>query len=372
MPYAMTSAVLSKRQKSEPPQTGAAARRPTMTDVARLAEVSQSSVSLVLNNMSGARIAPATRERVLAVARDIGYALPGVRRASAQPVEHNTIAYLVDEISTSPHPVITLDGARDFAWEAGYLVKTYVTRSNPDLERATLEAIARDPSVVGILYSTIFTRKISLPEGIVNLPVVLLNCYCEHNDKPAIVPAEVSGGFAACMHLIDKGHRRIALINGEPWMDASIDRLKGYRQALASADLPYDASLVSHGDWLPGSGREQTLALMRRADPPSAIFCANDLMALGALEAAMQLGLNVPADLSVMGYDDQELSRYTNPPLSTIVLPNYELGRSACETLLDIAAKPNSRKRHRIKIDGPLVERQSVGPPRAIRLSQES
>ena len=96
------------------------------------------------------------------------------------------------------------------------------------------------------------------------------------------------------------------------------------------------------------------------SDPPTAIFCANDLMAMGALEAAAERGLRVPDDVSIMGYDDQELARYTHPPLSTLVLPNYEMGRRAAELLIDLAAHNKATHPMTVKIDGPLVERSSV------------
>ena len=148
--------------------------RPTMTDVARIAGVSQSSVSLVLNEMTGARISAETRQRVAEAARQIGYALPAIRREAHGGSERRTIAYLVDEISTSPHPVINLDGARDFAFEQDFLVAAHVTRSNPELEEATIAAIKRDKSVIGVIYSTIFTRRVTLP-----------SCAGRHADRAA-------------------------------------------------------------------------------------------------------------------------------------------------------------------------------------------
>jgi len=159
------------------------------------------------------------------------------------------------------------------------------------------------------------------------------------------------------------GHTRIGFINGEPWMEAAKDRLKGYRRALATADLPFDPALVRDGDWMSGTGFEATLSLMREARPPTALFCANDLMALGAMEALAQLGLKVPEDISLMGYDDQEISRHTHPPLTTMVLPNYEMGRAAVEALLaaaDLPPEQRATRRHLIKIDCPLVARQTV------------
>jgi LacI family transcriptional regulator len=337
-----------------------------MTDVARLAGVSQTSVSLVLNQMSGARISDATRERVIQAAREIGYTLPSQRRERLAG-ESATIAYLVDEISTNAHPTVTLDGARDAGWEHGVLVAAHVTRSNPELEAATLAAIAADPSVIGVIYSTVFTRRVEPDTQLDRKPAVLLNCYTADRRFPSIVPGEVTGAFTAASHLIGKGHRRIAFINGEPWMDACADRLKGYRQALATADIPFDPGLVRNGDWLPLSGYQHALDLLRADPRPTALFCANDLMGVGAVEAVLEMGLRVPDDVSVMGYDDHELSRYTHPPLSSLVLPNYDMGRRAAEMLIDMAVHGKRPVSRLVKIDGPLVERQSVAPPSADR-----
>jgi LacI family transcriptional regulator len=334
-----------------------------MTDVARIAGVSQSSVSLVLNQMTGARISPETKQRVIEAAHQIGYELPAIRREASSASERRTIAYLVDEISTSPHPVINLDGARDFAFEQDFLVSAHVTRSNPELEEATIASIKRDKSIVGVIYSTIFTRRVMLPSSLQDVPTVLLNCYTESRRHISILPSEVAGGFAATAHLTALGHRRIAFINGEPWMDASVDRLKGYRQALATVDVAFDPALVRNGDWLPLAGYQHTFDLLSLDDRPSAIFCGNDLMAIGALEAISELGLRVPEDVSVMGYDDQELARYTHPPLSTLVLPNYEMGRRAAEALLDTVVHGKSLKAMTLKVDGPLVPRGSTSAP---------
>ncbi len=338
------------------------AGRPTMTDVARIAGVSQSSVSLVLNEMSGSRISPDTQAKVLEAAHKIGYKLPGVRH-EAQPdtrIEKDTIAFVVDEISTSPHPVVSLDGVRDFAFEQGFLTSAHATRSNPDLEDAVLRSILRDPTIVGVIYATIFTRKVKVPELLKNIPTVLLNFYAEPRQHMAIVPGEVAGGFAATAHLTSLGHRRIGFINGEPWMDAAVDRLKGYKQALATVDVAFDETLVRDGDWLPLRGYEAGLDLLSMSNPPTAIFCGNDLMAIGVMKAAAEKGFRVPEDLSVMGYDDQELARYTHPPLSTLVLPNYEMGQKAAETLIDMAIHGKTLRPMTIKVDGPLVVRTST------------
>ncbi len=339
--------------------------RPTMTDVAKIAGVSQSSVSLVLNNMPGSRVSDDTRAKVIEAANKIGYELPAIRHTipTEPTVEKDMIAFVVDEISTSPHPVVSLDGVRDHAFEQGIIVSAHATRSNPDLEAAILKSIVRDPSVIGVIYATIFTRRVEVPPQLANIPTVLLNCYSEPRKHFAIVPGEVAGGFAATAHLTALGHRRIGFINGEAWMDASIDRLKGYKQALATADVAFDPELVLSGDWLPLTGYEGALRLLALPRPPTAIFCGNDLMAMGAIDAAVKLGLRVPEDVSIMGYDDQELARYTTPPLSTLVLPNYEMGQKAAEALIDIAVHKKKLRMMTVKVDGPLVVRTSTAPP---------
>lgn len=119
-----------------------------------------------------------------------------------------------------------------------------------------------------------------------------------------------------------------------------------------------------NADWLPLMGYHHGFELLKLDPRPTAIFCGNDLIAIGVLEAAAELALRVPDDISVMGYDDQELARYTQPPLSTLVLPNYEMGRRAVELLIDIAVHNKPVKPIVLKIDGPVVERGSVGPPR--------
>ncbi len=167
------------------------------------------------------------------------------------------------------------------------------------------------------------------------------------------------GGQTATSRLIAAGHRRIGYITGEPWMDASRDRLKGYRRALAGADIAFDPELVRPGNWEPSAGYEHTRALMALPSPPTGIFCSNDLMALGCYEALKEMGLRIPEDVAVVGYDDREIARYMHPPLTTVLLPHHEMGVEAAEYLIDTATRPRPGPTQ-IKVEGQLVERQSV------------
>ena len=126
-----------------------------------------------------------------------------------------------------------------------------------------------------------------------------------------------------------------------------------------TADLPFDPELVRNGNWQPASGYENTHALMRLPSRPSAIFCGNDLMALGCYEALRELGLKIPDDVAVMGYDDREIARHLHPPLTTVVLPHFEMGTIAAELLFDMAARLAARP-DQIKVECPIVERKSV------------
>ncbi|MFL6672849.1 MAG: LacI family DNA-binding transcriptional regulator [Massilia sp.] len=338
-------------------------RRPTMTDIAKLAGVSQSTVSLVINHMSGAKVSKRTRDAVLRIAREIGY--PAARHAhSAARQQRNLVLYLTDELTTSPHAMQTIDGAKDYAWEQDCLVAVFATRSDPEIEAAVLARMLDHPALLGVIYATIFTRAVTLPPALAGVPTVLLNCHARDRAHSSVVPGEMLGGFAATMHLIEAGHRRIGFINGELWIEAASERLKGYRQALSTADIPFDPALVREGDWQVSSGFEHALALLSQPDAPTALACANDLMALGALDAARKLKLEVPRELSIVGYDDQDIARYTQPPLTTVLLPDHEMGRWAAETLIAEARGAGSvARRPSIKMECPLVPRDSVAAP---------
>jgi LacI family transcriptional regulator len=332
-------------------------RRPTMTEVALEAGVSQTTVSLVLNEAKGARLSSETRRRVIEAANHLGYRSVQRKNPLAETPQ-GVIAFVVDEISTDPWMALALDGARDKCWEHGITVLAGVTRGDAELEQAVLRQIGSQP-LLGLIYGTINTRRIEKLELTQRGPVVLLNCYVGNRTVPSVIPAEVGGGRAATDRLIAGGHRRIGFINGEPGMEASLDRLKGYRQALVSADLKFDAELVGDGNWEPSSGYEQTRALMGLKTPPTAIFCGNDLMAVGCYEALKEMGLRIPKDVAVVGYDDREMAQYMRPPLTTVLLPHYEMGAIAAEYLIDASARPSSRPMQ-IKVEGQLVERQSV------------
>jgi LacI family transcriptional regulator len=340
-------------------------KRVTMTDVAQAAGCSQSTVSVVLNGTQGIKISSETRSRVAEAVASLGYrhqkSLPrrgtGIRQ----------IAMIFDQIATSPEPIVSIDGAREEAWKTGHVIAAFQTYNDADMEPRTIDIVLRN-RVDAIIYATVMTRQVVVPPALYNvgIPVVLLNCFSLDRHFPSVVPGEVQGGHMATNALIEAGHRRIAHITGEMWMDAARDRLRGYREALATADIPYDPDLVVEGNWLPSAGYESTRTLMSLPNPPTAIFCANDRMALGCYEALKELGLRIPDDVSVVGYDDDEVARHLSPQLTTLVLPHRTMGRWAVEKALAFT-ESRREKYHVVKFECPLIERDSIGPPRATR-----
>jgi len=330
--------------------------RPTMMDVASRAGVSQATVSLVLNNVSGVRLTDATRERVRRAAEELGYNL--VRRGQKRsPAEQSVIAFIADEMATDPWMALAFDGAREKALQYGITVCLTVTRGDPGAEGTVLNQLGSQ--VLGIIYGTTLTRRMEPTRALFERRTVLLNCYDPKHKLPSVLPGETVGGRVATERLIRAGRRRIGLINGQEGLDASRDRLKGYRQALSSADIVYDPDLVKPGNWEPSSGYEMTRVLMVMDNPPDGIFCANDMMAVGCFDALREMGLSVPKDVSVVGFDDREIAQFTRPPLTTLVLPHYEMGAIAAEMLIDGAGGLWSGATQ-IKVECPLIERESV------------
>ena len=248
-----------------------------MIDVADEARVSQTTVSLVLNHADGARLSPETRERVIKAAARLGY--QPVRRGGAPAASAaTTIGFVCDELSTDPWTAIGLDGVREKAWAHGLTVTVMATRGDADMEAAALAQLAALP-LAGLVYATINTRLIEPPAWAAPAPLVLLNCHAAGGALASVVPGEVGGRPRRDRRPDPRRAQAIGYVNGEASMEAARCRLRGYRQALATADLPFDPDLVREGNWQPLSGYEATRALMALAVPPTAIFCANDLMA---------------------------------------------------------------------------------------------
>jgi LacI family transcriptional regulator len=330
--------------------------RATMKDVAIQAGVSQSTVSFVLNGQEEMRISAETRRRVMEAVQALGYR-PRTAGRPAKAASEGVIGLMFDEVATSPFAAITMEGVQEEAWKHGLLVEIVMTGGDKAYETAALRKWQAD-RVFGVLYASILTRKVTPPAGLANHRAMLLNCHDDDEKLASVVPAERRGGEAATRALLDAGHTTIAFISGEPWMEASDQRMEGYERALRANGIPVDPSLIVEGNFLPSGGRSATLKLMDGDKRPDAIFCANDSMAVGCYEALKEMGERIGETIAVMGYDDQEIAQHLSPSLSTVLLPHREMGQLAVRHLL---GEPDAESKlpEQIRLECPVVFRRS-------------
>jgi LacI family transcriptional regulator len=338
------------------------ATKVNIRDVAKAAGVSVTTVSHALSEAHSSRVNVQTVEHIKAVAGDLGYA-PN-RLASGLRNQRSQILGLVsDEITTTPFAGAMIQGAQDAASEHGHLLIVVNSGLDNELERQEIRALQQH-QVDGIIYARMFNQQVSVPEELRGAPTVVLDATPGNPALSSVVPDEFGAGESAADLLVKAGHRRIAMINNEDDIPAAHGRLEGFRAALArrGLQLPADFLVAAHPST--AGGREAALRLLSAPEPPTALFCFSDQMAMGAYQAAGHLGLKVPADVSIVGVDNLELiADALWPGLSTMALPHYEMGRWAVLKLLEELENPGA-PRAQEKIACPLVERASVAPPR--------
>jgi LacI family transcriptional regulator len=307
-------------------------RRPIMKDVAKRAGVSRTTVSLVLNGRD-ARIAEATRRRVEQAARELDFR-PSVAAQQLRTSRSRMVGLIGDEIASGPFAGGLIAGAQAAASERDHALVVMNSGREGDLS-VDLQAF-EDRHADALIFATVMTRPVHLPDWLTAPGVILLNCFDDDADLPAVLPDDRAGGASAAELAVAAGHRRIALIGGERGTWPATARLAGYRDALAAAGIPFERALVRHGNWHADSGYEEARRVLSLRRPPTALLCGNDRMALGAYDAIKELGLRIPQDVSVIGYDDQqEIVCYMRPPLTTMRLPYYEMGEFAVAATLD-------------------------------------
>ncbi|MEM9515827.1 MAG: LacI family DNA-binding transcriptional regulator [Actinomycetota bacterium] len=348
------------------PRVHRARRRPSMRDVAEAAGVSQTTVSLVLNDAANSGIPDNTKARVRAAADEVGYRTNRLARAMRLD-RTETLGFVSENIATTPFATRMIKGAQDAAWEAGHLLLIFDTGAitspnHSERERLAVEQLL-ERQVDGIVIASMYHRVIEPPAALSEVPAVLVDLRAANGLVTSVVPDEHRAAYDATRHLIERGHTRIA----HPTIDypgavAAAARLDGYRAALRDHAIADDPALViTEPSDTPG-GRTAARRLLSLDDPPTAIFCYNDQSAMGVYQHAAERGLQSPGDLSVVGFDDQELiAAELVPGLTTMALPHYEMGYWAVEHLLGIDSHPEPIQ-HTIPCR--LVERSSVAPPR--------
>jgi DNA-binding LacI/PurR family transcriptional regulator len=332
-------------------------RTATIRDVAQLATVSPTTVSLVLNNVANSRIPAATAIRVRAAATKLGYA-PNPLARGLRRRRTDVIALISDTITTTPFAVRMIEAVEEVVRRNGLLLLLVNTGADASVERAVVNTLGRQ-QVDGFLYACMHHRIVDPPEGLGH-NVVLLNARTRRGRMPAVLPDDRGGARVAVTELLEHGHRRIGFVNDARRPVAAGLRLSGYRDALKAYGVRFDRRLVLEAEPTLEASAAAALQLYDRTEM-TALFCFNDRMAVGAYRGLRHRGCAVPHDVSVVGFDDQEfVAAYAEPPLTTVALPHYAMGEWAARTLVDlINGRPAATRVYVMRCE--LVRRDSVG-----------
>lgn len=331
-------------------------QRVTLKEIAVSTGLSLTTVSKVLNG--GEDVSSTTRALVEDQLRRSGYR----RRRSRQRREY--IEVVLPELE-GEWALAILEGIRESAAEAGLAVSLSVSGDRSAPGREWLDAVVRRaPTGIILLFAGIPAegRHRLAARGI---PYVVIDPAGDPaQDVPSVGAANWSGGLAATRHLLELGHRRIAAITGPESVMCALARLDGYRAAMSSARLPVGADAVRYGDFERDAGERHAREILGLPDRPTAIFAGNDAQALGVLHAAASLGMTVPHDLSVVGYDDLAIAELARPRLTTVRQPLREMAEQATRLVLQLLDEPRPEVT-RIELATTLVVRESTGPPPA-------
>ena len=297
-------------------------RRARMADVAKAAGVSITTVSLVLNDKAGSSIPDVTKERVFEASRALGYRTNTVAR-NLRRQSSETIGLISDTIASTSFAGLMVRGADQVAAAAGMTLMIINTERDPEVERRAIESLlARQ--VDGLIYATMWHQVVEPPEALKEIPSVLLDARSDDLADSWVVPDEELGGYTATSHLIANGHRRIGYIHEDNVYPARPERFAGYLRALTEHSIEFEPELVAVDKNDPFGGTAAAARLLALPEPPTAIQCYTDRMAMGAYRAIRRAGLSVPHDISVIGFDNQEqLAPWLDPPLTTMQPVSY-------------------------------------------------
>jgi LacI family transcriptional regulator len=325
--------------------------RVKMSDVAARAGVSVATVSKVVNGRYG--VAKETIDLVNSVIDELGY-VGNLSASSLRSHRTNVLGILV--ASFEPYSAELIKGCAISTRTTEYELLAHAGGETQGWER---RSIARMGGTL-IDGAVVVTPTVMDPNNVV--PVVAIDPHYGPNYVPTIDADSYGGAVSAIEHLLGLGHRRIAFIGGREELDSSREREKGFRDAMAAAGVAVDESLVTESRYDPDIATQKARELLEREDRPTAIFCANDVTAMRATRVAHDLGLDVPGDVSIIGFDDIPEASLNNPPLTTVRQPLGEMGREAMAMLLDLLAGRDREQHLRMRTE--LVVRESTGAPR--------
>jgi len=331
-----------------------------MDDLARYCGVSITTVSRALRNKG--EISKETREKILAAAKELNY-MPNVPARILAGGHSNTVGLIVAD-NSNPFYAELIHGAEDLAKDYGYGVILYNTNEDDKLELKGHQMLLEN-RVDGLLVTSIISGKQPLIElNKKEIPFVLLNRYLEDFSTDWVRSNNELGAYQITCHLCSKGHKRILHITGNESISSVRERQTGYDKALKENGCEYDPNLIYRCDLNLESGYKCTLKAFRELAPaPTAIFAYSDLIAIGALKALHELGMKVPADVALAGYDNIEYSPFIEPPLTTVDQFAYEIGSEGMKILIEKINLPEGEewKPKQIILDPELCVRDSSG-----------
>lgn len=326
-----------------------------MLDVAKLADVSVATVSRTLRQPE--TVKEKTRAKVFKAIEQLNYQ-PNILARQFRTSKTKTILVVVPDIS-NPFFSKVLRGIENVAVEYGYQVLLGDTDNSIGRERSYLDILSQKQAD-GMILLTARMRKELIESVAEQYPVVLACEYFEGSSIPTVSIDNISSARKITEHLIGLGHSRIAHISGPMNVILSKDRMKGYYQAIAQNEFEMEPLLVQEGQFTFESGYNQMLKLLALESPPTAVFAANDEMAVGAIKAAKVNGLRVPEDLAVAGFDNVQIASIFEPGITTVAQPMYEIGNKAMEILLKLIHHEALKKRQYVFNDT-LIKRESSG-----------
>ncbi len=342
-------------------------KRPTQGDVARRAEVSQATVSYVLSKNPSIVIPEETRQRILDAAQELGYVPNGAAR-SLRTRRTMTIACIIPDITNPYYPSLER-GVQDVAEARGYNLIVYNTDGDPEKERRALLS-AREGRVDGLIMTPFHVDPPTLLDVTnAGVRVVLLGPHqsiWNTHGIDTIGGDNAEAARVAVNHLLELGHTRIAMAAGVVGTPPREHRVLGYRRALAEHQLPIEEQLIRAGEFTEDGGYEATREILKSSPRPTAIFAANDSMAIGAMRAIREVGLSVPEDISLVGFDNIAMAALVHPPLTTIDQFPRELGTRAAHLLFSRLDGEESGPPEMLLMAFSLVVRESTRPPRVV------
>ncbi|HEY7401097.1 MAG TPA: LacI family DNA-binding transcriptional regulator [Actinomycetota bacterium] len=328
----------------------------TIVDVARHAGVSITTVSHALSG--NRRVAEETRARIQHSIRELGYR-PNAFARSLRTERSHMVALIIPDITNPYYPTLAR-GLQDALHAGGYQSFVCNTDGLREEERSFLkDSLQR--RVDGIAFAAFATTARMLAPVIQeHIPLISIGTAIRHRKVDCVRTDDVAGARDATRYLIERGYDPIGMIGGPAGMSPSDHRLEGHRAALAEAGLAFDAQRFAVGDFTRAGGAAAMRELLERRARPRALFCANDLMAIGAMDALREAELGVPRDVAVMGYDDIEAAALVTPDLTTVVNPAYEMGRACGRLLLERMSGADDGPRREVVIPHRLIPRASA------------